>query len=227
MNDIALLVPTLGRPQNAERLIDAWNATTEGRSDLWFLVDDDDPCRGDYLDVCRHSGAQVEIGRPARLVSWTNRAALDRMHRYEVFASWGDDHVPLDRFETPIMDAVDDAGGVAIIGTNDLVHGPAIPTACCVTSNIVRALGWMALPTLEHLACDLAWKALAVAAGCWRYLPDVRVEHRHPIVGKADWDPTYSVGNDGAVSARDHLAYDAWGQDGIEVDAAKVRALRS
>ena len=221
MRDLLLVVPSRERPHNAQRLRSAWHATTEGRSDLAFLVDDDDPTKGDYPE------SLTIIGEPGRLVGLTNRCAVANVDRYRAFASWGDDHVPLDAFEGPIMGAIDEAGGVAIVGTNDGVHGAAIPTACVVTANIVVELGWMALPTLEHLCCDLAWKALGVAADCWRYLPNVHVEHRHPIVGRASWDATYERGNSGVVSARDHEAYEAWLADGLEADAARVRTLRA
>ena len=228
MNEIALLVPSLGRPQNAERLIRAWEETTEGRSDLWFLLDDNDPTLTDYYDVIRHSGALVEVGRPARLVAWTNRAAVGRIDDYTVFGSIGDDHVfESAGWESAIMDAVDELDGVGIVYGDDGVHGEAIPTACFVTSNIVRALGWMAPPTLEHLCCDLAWKALGDAADCRRYLPSVKITHHHPIVNKAAWDSTYDRGNNDDVSIRDHAAYRAWDAGGLPTDAAKVRALRS
>ena len=227
-DEIALLVPSLGRPQNAERLIQAWEATTEGRSDLWFFLDDNDPTVPDYFDVLRHTGARIEVGPPARLVEWTNRAAVDRMYRYAVLGSIGDDHVPETAgWETAIMDAVVDLGGVGIVYGDDAIQHEAIPTACFMTSNIVRALGWMAPPTLEHLFCDDAWRAISDAAGCRRYLPDVKITHYHPTVCRAPNDATYERGNSVDVWARDRAGYEAWLADGLEVAAAKVRALRA
>ncbi len=222
VKDLLLVVPSRERPHNAHRLRAAWQATSQGGSDLLFLVDDDDPTRADYPE------SLTIIGKPGRLVELTNRCAVANVDRYRAFGSIGDDHVPETAgWETAIMDAVVDLGGVGIIYGDDGIQHEAIPTACFMTSNIVRALGWMAPPTLEHLFCDDAWRAIGDAAGCRRYLPDVKITHYHPTVGSAPNDSTYEQGNSVDVWARDRAAYEAWLADGLEEDAAKVRALRA
>lgn len=93
-----------------------------------------------------------------------------------------------------------------------------------MTSDIVRTLGWMAPPTLEHLYIDNAWKTLGKGMGRLRYLPDVILEHMHPAAGKAEMDGTYHQANSGAQDQRDHAAFDAWVRDGLPGDLAKLRA---
>jgi hypothetical protein len=109
---------------------------------------------------------------------------------------------------------------------NDLLMGADLPTAVFMSSVIPRALGWFALPTCNHLYIDNGWKTLGQRLGCLRYLPDVVIEHMHPLGGKAPWDATYDHGN-GPNIEHDRLAYAEWAAGPIEADLARVRAVLS
>ena len=87
-------------------------------------------------------------------------------------------------------------------------------------------LGWMMLPTCEHMYVDTAVLALGQAAGRIAYCPSVVVEHLHPLAGKADWDDSYRASNADERYAADQAAYEAWRTDGLAADAAAVRALQ-
>lgn len=217
MSEILLIVPSRGRPHNADRLVRAWQATTEGLSELRFLVDNNDPTRWDYPED------YTDIGIPGRLAALTNRCARRSLH-YRLLGSIGDDHVPETLFESALLEA---AGDVGIAFGDDGVHHERIPTAFFVTSNIVRELGGMGPPGVQHLFFDDWARELGNAAGCLRYLPDVKITHWHPIVNKAPIDATYLAGGENKVLfASDKRAYEAWLANGLQPDAAKIRALR-
>jgi len=218
---IALIVPTRGRPHNAQALIDAHKATTDGLSTLYFYVDDNDPCAPEYLALDAH----VTVGPPARLTEWTNRAAMELSLTHRVLGSIGDDHRPETLgWEKAILHAVDiSTGHAAIVWGDDGLQGPNLPTAFFVTSNIVRHLGWMALPSCEHLYIDNAWKVLADRSGRGHYLPDVKIIHYHPAAGKAPNDATYALGNSNERYSADQAAFADWLENGADADVRKVK----
>jgi hypothetical protein len=84
----------------------------------------------------------------------------------------------------------------------------------------------MAPPNLTHLYVDNFWKDLGQLAGCIRYLPDVVVEHLHPVAGKAAWDEGYVRVNAQSMFSRDRSAYERYRLTALQADVAKVRALR-
>ena len=118
----------------------------------------------------------------------------------------GDDHRPrTDGWDTKMLAALRELGTGVVYG-DDLLQGERLCTSWAMTSDIVRALGRMVPAPVEHMFCDNAVMDLAKAAKCLRYLPDVVIEHLHPLAGKADWDPGYwrvnrptSTERDGAI----------------------------
>lgn len=225
MNAILVIVPSRGRPHNARALIDSWERTTEGRSTLVFGLDDDDETAPDYP----RGHCPIVVSSRKKLAAWTNHIARPLLGAYPVLASLGDDH----RFatlgwESAILRAMSDMGGTGIAYGDDEVHGEAIPTAFFVTSDIVRALGGMGPPGVQHLFFDDWARELGKAAGCLRYLPDVHTPHIHPLVGKAPQDQTYAEGGSSpTLWSSDRKAFEAWMRDGLEADAAIVRGLRA
>jgi hypothetical protein len=138
----------------------------------------------------------------------------------------GDDHCPRTYgWDKAYVDALREMGTGIVYG-NDLIQGARLPTQVAMTADIVRALGYMAPPALTHLYVDNFWRDLGTVAGCLRYLPDVTVEHRHPIAGKAEWDEGYRRVNDAAMYERDRLAYVEYQRTQFVADVAKVKALR-
>lgn len=115
--------------------------------------------------------------------------------------------------------------GTGIVYGNDLLQGPNLPTQVAITSDIIRRIGYIAPPDLKHLYMDNYWKDLGEGADCIRYLPDVIVEHLHPVAGKAAWDDNYARVN--AHDAHDKAAYDSFRAAGwLGHDINLVRVMR-
>ena len=224
MADLVIIVPTRGRPAAAAALAQAFKKTCTADTHLLFAVDDDDPELAEYRRVQPpHTTSNPEHS----MVACLNRAARDVL-AYPPFAIgfMGDDHCPRTAgWDAAYLEALRDLGTGIVYG-NDLLQGANLPTQVAMTADIVRALGWMAPPALRHLYVDNFWRDLGNTAGCLRYLPDVVVEHRHPVAGKAQWDAGYARVNDGAVYAHDEAAYlEFAGRGGLEAATAAVRAL--
>lgn len=218
-----MLVPSRGRPGNIAALDTAWLATATGAADLLVIADDDDPALPHYRQVCQERGITLEVGPRLRLGPTLNRAAARHLHGYDAIGFMGDDHRP----RTPGWDKAFVTElqrlGTGMVYGNDLLRSQDLPTAVAMTSDMVRALGWMVPPGLVHLFIDNAWLALGRTLGAITYLPDVVIEHMHPAAGKADTDDGYIECNSGPQVEADRTAYLAWHDNALAVDAGRVR----
>jgi hypothetical protein len=207
-------------------MADAVHLTASGGVSVLCLVDDDDPCRDSYVDMAR-SGLFVLVGPRAGLVDWTNRVATYSASDFPYLASLGDDHLPeTTGWDVRLMGAIEAIGGTGIAYGDDTIQGSSLPTAVVMSSNIVRVLGYMAPPELQHLYPDNFWRDLGQAAGCLAYCPDVVIRHEHPIAGRVAWDDSYRVSNSGEQYERDRVAYERYKLERFESDVMKVRMER-
>jgi hypothetical protein len=234
MADLIVLVPSRGRPESVTPLAEAFNATCTADTALSFIVDDDDPALPDYrrnIETVQAAGGIVGYGTGA---SKNMVQALNGGARLLVTAPKppyavgfiGDDHCPRTKgWDGRYLEALRELGTGIVYG-DDLYQGERLPTQCAMTADIIQALGYMSPPSLVHMYVDDAWLHLGRAAGCIRYLPDVVVEHVHPIAGKGEWDDGYRRVNDPAVYGRDRAAFARWQATELPEAVRKIRALR-
>lgn len=231
MNDLVVIVPTRGRPGAAVELAAAF-AETKSTSRLVFAIDENDPERVAYIEALGpyETTTLQYVPPPPSLKSsmvWAlNVTAGLYANEARAIAFMGDDHRPRTMHWDAMYLAALDQLGTGIVYGNDLLQGERIPTQVAMTADIVRALGHMAPPTLTHLYVDNYWRDLGAGADCLRYLPDVVVEHMHPLAGKAPWDAGHVRVNDQRMYQRDSDAYADYAGSHLADDVAKVRALR-
>jgi len=240
---LLVIVPSRGRPDSVARMATAWRDTDAYEAaTLVFAIDEDDPTLGAYLDqrVAYFDQLLRDVGQTqvtfVTLPTWLPMvrklnecasAAATGDPGYFAVAFMGDDHLP----RTPGWAATYLAAlrelGTGIVYGNDGIQGQRLPTQWAMTSDIIRALGRMVPADVEHLYCDNAVKDLGEAAGCLRYLPDVLIEHMHPVAGKAPMDAGYARVNRREQYRKDRLAYEAWRDRHLPDQAAMVRAARA
>jgi hypothetical protein len=235
MADLAIIVPTRGRPQQFADLVKAVQKTAAGSVEIWAGLDDDDPA--DYSPALHDlDGSDLVTGvRGARrsLSAWTNFLAERALSESTTFrdaprylASLGDDHRPRSNaWDKTLIGAIEAGAGYGFAYGNDLFQGANLPTAWVVSADVVRAVGWMMLPACNHMYVDNAVLELGKAAGCITYRPDVIVEHLHPVAGKGSWDASYRESNSPATYGRDLAAFEAWrtAEDGLARDVGLLR----
>jgi len=232
---LCVIVPTRGRPDSVRQLVRKM-ALTRGMSStrLVLVLDANDPDAHQYHDVvaeCWWVGLHVAPpdGRPGMV------DPLNAMARYlttgatpwapEALMFMGDDHRPRTAgWDRQLLDAVTQPGRAIAYG-NDGVHGAALPTQVVIRSSLVRALGCMAPPVLQHLYVDNAWLAWGQQADCLTYLPEVLVEHMHPLVGKAPRDAGYDRVD--ALSGRDQHAWHAYEAGQLRTDVEIIKGVMS
>lgn len=194
MSDLALLVPSRGRPHNIARLIGAMDATCRGDTTLVVGVDDDDPALDDYLgfNACE---MVVKSGLWRQLVQWLNVLAVPRVEGYRFIGHIGDDNVPRTvGWDVRIMESLERQGDIGFAYGDDLDPGrPAgsLSLTAFMTSEVIRRLGYMGPPRIQHMYVDPVWFAWGRATSI-EFLPDVVLEHMHySISGKAPMDESY------------------------------------
>jgi hypothetical protein len=193
VTNLCVIVPSRGRPKNVERLIKGWY-DTRANAHLLIALDDDDPEMGAYQRVLRSNvkpflGVIVEPRRG--LGPRLNHVAVSQAQRWTHLGFMGDDHLPRTNFwDVQAQSELCDMRSSIAYG-NDLFQGPRLPTAVFMTSDIVRTLGYMCPPELIHMYLDNAWLAWGKSIDRIRYLPDVIIEHLHPVAGKSEVDSRY------------------------------------
>lgn len=231
---LVYLCPSRGRPGNVARLVDAWEATTIGAAALVVAIDHDDPTLPDYLDALGAldldargglSNVHVAIGERLRLGGTLNALAPELAANGRRGVGFlGDDHVPRTfGWDADLADVLDDTPAAVVYG-NDLLQGATLPTAVCLAGVIVRALGYFVPPGMTHLYLDNYWKELGRRLGTLTYLPDIIIEHMHPLAGKAPTDARYAEVNHPDVYAADEARYRRYVAEELADAVAAVRA---
>ena len=225
MADLVAVVPSRGRPGNARGLAQAFAETCTGDTRLVFAVDDDDPTLPDYDDLPPLTRCGPWEPMVPKLNKVTASVACGADAPFAV-AFMGDDHRPRTKGWDAAMLAVLREMGTGVVYGDDRLQGENLCTAWAMTSDIIRTLGRMVPAPVEHMFCDNAVMDLAKAAKCLRYLPDVVVEHCHPLAGKADWDPGYWRVNRPEQYQRDGAVYETYLSLQLADDVADVIQLR-
>lgn len=230
MSDLLVIVPSRDRPGNIAELLATWRATTTGTARLLVAVDDDDPSLAAYRGLAilpdgHETGMELVVGAREGLGPTLNRLAVERAQHHFAIGFMGDDHRP----RTPGWDAAMDAAlremGTGLVYGNDLFQREALPTAVAMTSDIIQTLGYMHPPGLIHLFLDNYWLGLGQQLGRIRYLPDVVIEHVHPLAKTAEWDAGYREVNSTAMYARDHATFLRWVREDSAAAVAKLREM--
>lgn len=222
---MAFLVPTRGRPANAERLACRWVDSAQADTHLIFFVDDDDPARPEYERVLDPFGTEqvtLMIDERRRVGPTLNYWAPKFATSYEAIGFMGDDHLP----QSPSWDrnfaTLLGRQRHAIVYGDDLFQRQNLPTAVVMDAAIIRRLGFMVPPGLIHLYLDNFWRDLGNALGTLVFSPSIVIEHMHPQAQKAEWDNGYREVNGGAMWEADTETYRAFVDSGRLTDAAEL-----
>lgn len=234
--DLVMIVPTRGRPGNIRKVISAWDFTNAWDvADLWLAVDADDPEIEGYRELfeqTRHPDTDeplfqlMEFDEWVPMVTKLDQASLILKDNYFALGFAGDDHIPqtINWAQTYLANLRELKTG--LVHGDDGYQGANICTEWAVTADVVRTLGRMIPAPVEHMYSDVSLHDLMTEAGALRYLPQVRIEHMHPIVKKAENDEQYKRVNSREQFARDKASYDGWKNGRKSADLAAIKALQ-
>ncbi len=198
------LLPSLGRPK------EAWEvAKLAPDVEIVLRLHRQDPALQDYLKYDWPKGWRIVVGKIAKLRDCFNSAFA----KYPDEAFYGfiaDDIRPMS--EGWAEKLVTAAGQNMVAYPDDGYRGEDLCTHPCIGGDLVRAVGWWCLPTVEHSYFDTVWMLLAMGTDRLRYVPEAKLEHRHPMASKGVDDDTYEVGQESYL--RDREAYHVWTRKG-------------
>jgi len=192
---------------------------------MCFVLDEDDEANYPRIEGAEYLIAPAS-GRRG-MCDPTNYAARILAERCDAIFWMGDDH----RFGSAnwleeFQKALDAMGGSGFVYGDDGIVGEEVPTACLVTTDIIRALGHLCWPELQHLFIDNYWKELGTAIGRIAYLPHVKIPHEHWTVGKAPDDLTYQEAANRGVFEADQRVFERWKAEYKDEEVRKIlRAL--
>lgn len=235
---IAVLVPSRGRPHNIERLYSAIQDTAANPDQVFLAVrvDEDDPELTGYRklseDMIGAGGFGWDWGPRTRLAaSWNEMARVltspgwpDDGQPFTHLALWGDDVLPETRgWDQRFVQRLAADGPGFVYGPDGIwdhtydstIRGQLVlPTACVMSVEIYRALGYVAPAPLVHLCIDVAWRDLGLATDSLFYERDVMIRHLHRLTGAPD-DATYQEANDNPEQYRNDMSgIDVWKSTG-------------
>ena len=220
---ILIIVPSRSgssvRHPNVDRFIENWRLNSEGLSDLCIALDEDDEFK-----YPRREGVIYEVNPRIRMIPTLNKIAVKYKNDYEYISFFGDDHVIRTKWESEFINFFESKNGVGIAYGNDLLQGERLPTAVCLTSNIVNTLGYMVPENLIHMYADNFWKDFGKRLNIIKYFDKIIFEHLHPSNGKSSNDSQYEDSN--SVISIDEKEYNKYiGGSQFEIDIQKIKEL--
>ena len=216
MNSNLVILPTRSRPESAERCINALKEHSV-MSDFCIAIDDDQADLYPRLD-----GVIYEVNPRLRMNGTLNLVANKYADKYETIFFLGDDHL----VQTPSWDEYLSkaiaAKGYGLAYGNDLLQKQNLATAVMMSTNIIKAVGYMAPPKLVHLYMDNYWMILGQRLGTLWYFDKVIIEHLHPVAGKATWDEGYVEANSNEVGNADRLELHRYMEEDFAGELEKI-----
>lgn len=221
MSDLLVLLPARGRRENAIRCTASFAEKTAD-AEMLFIHDVDD---NSYDGIILPEGVRGHM-----MLDWLplgaklNAVAHEQAPDYKALFFVGDDCV----FETQDWDRIMMAELEAMGGTGILYPENGrrndIPEHWLVSTDIVRALGWFAQPTLRHYYNDNTWADIGRHAGCLKLCSSVLIPHHHySVTSSTAYDTVYQQTE--RYGSEDAQAYQAWRHDKMDTDVAKVQKL--
>jgi glycosyltransferase involved in cell wall biosynthesis len=197
-NEVAVIVPVLRRPQNAEPFMRSLRAST-GLATVYAVADDDDP---ETAEAWAAAGAEVIIG-DARTFARKVNLGYAKTGQPWLFLT-GDDV----SFKPGWLDHaqhVADTFKADVVGTNDLGNPRVMAGehSChlLIRRSYVDGVGasWegpgvVAAEAYHHWYVDDEIVTAAKQRGVWQMALGSVVEHNHPLWGKAEDDEVYKLG---------------------------------
>jgi len=183
------IVPSRGRPQRLLQLIDSFGSN-DLKLPVVVVLSIDDNTAEDYfkLKLPLTWGIIVDPTIPG-----SNGAALNFAYRSFPNAAYygllADD--VLIETKDRLADLAKAADRWFVSAPNEGHHEKSLLCYPVLGGELVRTLGWIAFPPLQHNCIDSVIDDIAKALRLDRYFPDVKLIAKHPDYGNASSDATY------------------------------------
>ncbi len=172
---------------------------------LW--LDEDDPFLLDYTDIETPPRWQIATVSRRNGHSEIYNDVFEANPNLDWYGFLADDVVPETMgWDTTLIRA---AGRTGVAYGDDGINGEALGTHPVIGGDLVREIGWLALPGLHRIYIDTVWNEIGRMRGCVKYLPNVKLTHHHFSNRMALRDGIYRK----PKKPEDRAIYQAWKEE--------------
>jgi len=224
LDKIGIILPVRdggnGRVDRLKRCLDSWLAHSDNLSHAFIIVDSDEVDKYSFIDEY-NSKFVTKVIAPygITLMQKINYWALEVANEYKYVAFIGDDIVFRDRWEKEFIEFLSQHK-YALAYANDLHQGEKLATHPCITSNMIKAVGFFGCPAVQHNCFDNYWMNIVHNLGAIKYFPNIIMDHMHPHAGKAHHDNISQQINN--LLNQDILNFDKYMSENKESDMKKI-----
>lgn len=226
MKQIIVICPSRGRPKMLGEMIQSFLKTSK-ISMLTIGLDSDDPYLHEYMRILKDQDSSIQfiVLKPRTTTQIINEIAFLPSEAKFLSVTNDDFIYHTDGWDVILTEEIKSRGKVGIAYGNDLLQNQNMPTTNVISSEIIKTLGWLQLPTLTHLYGDSVWGYLGRQAECLYHRPDVIIEHKHYFSKKVLKDETFLRTNSTEMYNRDHEAFADWVANQSKSDIEKIKEL--
>lgn len=190
-------------------------------ADLLLAVDHDDPKR---LELTGPHIRTVIMEKRMPMLHIVNYVIMPLLDEYEIFGFTGDDVRYLTKgWDTVVWNIL--KHNIGVVYGDDGIQHEHLPTHPWFSAALVKAVGYVSPPCLQHYFFDNYLRELAKAAGILYYRSDLVTQHLHHSVGGSPNDTTYSEGESKFIA--DAAAFAAYLKTNLSADLQKVTAVEA
>jgi hypothetical protein len=166
------------RPKELIRMLESFDTTRTIDSEVVVYISDDDPRLSEYRDALKDRRWIYEIGSHKYMVDVLNYFSTKIYPDCEYYQEVNDDHIyQTVGWDRMLTDVIENSGyGWGMSFPNNTINKN--PSATMISGNIVRSLGWYALPTLRHSSTDCSTAQIGNALKRLYYVGEAIIEHR-------------------------------------------------
>jgi hypothetical protein len=190
---ILALIPSRGRPNKLEELLNNIKETTSDMTDIVVLLDSDDV--DNYKEVLDKTKVTYEVFDNKTVPVMMNEVCHKNINKYVAFTLLADDNAILTKnWDTILLDAMKEIGYWGVVFPSDGYHGNYLCVVPMVGYRFIKTIGWIHNPDVMHLFQDHILKDITEPLGLYIYVPDVIINHNHFIAStsnKSEFDETY------------------------------------
>lgn len=191
--DTKLLVMCSSRERSHRigKMIDSFNKTKRGNTELVVYIAEDDPDLEKYKSLL--ANVKYIIGPHKHLVQVDNYLSCEVYPNIEYYAEVNDDHVYVtEGWDIIFMDTLKKKNnwGCVYGATKNIL------SAVMISGKTVRTLGYFAPPVFTQYFSDYALMDLFKPTNLLIHVPEVLINHEHYAFGLAPMDKTYQAALD-------------------------------